>query len=104
MSPSMAAMVTRQYPPHWALLVTLNQTKHRNGITGTAIADAISAEFLHPMPRYNIQASIGTLIPAATTNSDAAGWRCVASSHVIPTTLKKMAALTIIPTTMTASI
>lgn len=42
MSAYMATNVKAQYAPHHALLVTPNQTKHRNGITRRIMAKAIS--------------------------------------------------------------
>ena len=43
-------------------------------------------------------------MPAAMTSSDAVGRSRVASSHVICTTVRKMAAVAIIPATITVNI
>src|SRR4051812_5800573 len=82
MSPSIAMIVTRQYAPHNALSVTLNQTRQRKGITGMIITAAISAEFLRPMPRYSIHVAIGRLMPAAMTSSRR--HRVVTGSRLVP--------------------
>src|SRR5712691_511851 len=44
MSASIAAIVDAQYAPHSAPLVTWNQTRHRNGITGRNIMRASARE------------------------------------------------------------
>lgn len=49
-----------QSGPHHADSVTPNHARHRNGITGRTMTAAISYVFFHPMPRYAIQAAIGT--------------------------------------------
>src|SRR6266508_450348 len=104
MSESMAGTVRAQYTPHSALLVTLNQTKQRNGITGTTIAAAISAELRQPWPRWRIQTTIGTVMPAAMMSRDCTGYRRVVSFQFIRTMVTRMAPLVIIPANMTASI
>src|SRR6266545_80882 len=98
MSPSMATIITAQYPPHCAPLVTPNHTRQRKGITGRTIAAAISKEFLRPMPRYSIQATIGTVMPTAMANRAWVGYWVVTSSHDLSPTMEiKMAPVAIIP-------
>ena len=46
-----------------------------NGIAGTIIAAAISAEFRHPWPRKSIHAAIGTAMLIAIADRDGTGCR-----------------------------
>ena len=91
--------------PHWALCVTPSHTRARNGITGTTIAAAISAELRRPMPRYSIQSHHRHLIPAATTRSAASGtakrWL---RSRVQPRRGHEDPSAEIMPTAMAANI
>jgi hypothetical protein len=46
-----------------------------NGIAGTSIAPAISAEFRHPCHRISIQATMGTAMLRASASTDCHGYR-----------------------------
>ena len=68
------------------------------------IAAAISEELLQPCRRWRIQATIAAVIPNACTTTNSTACCRSASSAVIPTALKKIAALTIIPTIIASAI
>jgi hypothetical protein len=55
--------------------MTSSPARITNGIAGTIIAAAISAEFRHPWPRKSIHAAIGTAMLIAIADTDGTGSR-----------------------------
>jgi len=68
------------------------------------IAAAISEELLQVCRRWRIQVIIATAIPNACRTTNSTACSRIASAAVIPTALRKIAALTIIPATIASAI